>query len=141
MKLNGFKKAATTTLAGLASLAALGAVVVSGASPAIAAGTARTIHVGSDSDLSKNFSVYADLYDKNGNKVYHWQATSRKRGTSVNWNFTEGDGGWLDLWIDPGTSQRVPNLNISLDQNICYHIYQINGNGLGSYQNVAQCSY
>lgn len=121
MNLKGLKKkAAMTTLAGLA---VLGMVTVGNATPAVAAGQRHAICVQADQDAEYRFSVYADLYTGDGTKVYHWQATQRKQGSTIHWNFTDGnDGGWVNLWIDAAPGKRSAFLHQSLKHDIAYRI-------------------
>ena len=88
-----------------------------------AAGTPHTITVISSSPSAPKWSVYADLYDGQGQRVYHWQETNKKPNTSLTWNFTDGhDGGWVHLWVWLAPSQRFAFLKLPLGDDICYEI-------------------
>ncbi|MFC0429252.1 hypothetical protein [Kutzneria buriramensis] len=53
---------------------------------------------------SNTWSAQANLYDRNGNLVYHWQTGSiDKQGESVNWGYFSRDPqAWLDMWARTG---------------------------------------
>ncbi|GKT15465.1 hypothetical protein AVHY2522_08235 [Acidovorax sp. SUPP2522] len=88
-----------------------------------AAGTRHTITVNSSPQAHYKWSVYADLYNGKGERVYHWQELNKKPGSSLTWNYTDGnDGGWLHIWVDPSASQRASYLNLPLNKNHCYRI-------------------
>lgn len=91
------------------------------------AGTPHIISITSSKQMQTRWSVYADLFDGKGNKVYHWQETGHKAGDSINWKFTDGgDGGWVNIWIDPSPSQRFSYLTQTLKSNHCYNITEPN---------------
>ncbi|MCV9879006.1 hypothetical protein [Brenneria izbisi] len=109
-----------------AKLRLLGAMIGVGALLASAGASAvsdQYISVTSSKEAKYKYSVYADLYDGQGNFVYHWQNTGKKPGSSLRWNYTDGgDGGWLHIWIDPSPAQRASFLTLPLGVNHCYEI-------------------
>nr|WP_147247263.1 hypothetical protein [Brenneria salicis]NMN90038.1 hypothetical protein [Brenneria salicis ATCC 15712 = DSM 30166]RBP64313.1 hypothetical protein DES54_1088 [Brenneria salicis ATCC 15712 = DSM 30166] len=104
----------------LSAMIGVGAILLSvGASAA----SRQYIYVTSSKEARYKYSVYADLYDGKGNRVYHWQEKGKKPGSSLRWNYTDGgDGGWLHIWIDPSPAQRASFLTLPLGRNHCYEI-------------------
>ena len=99
------------------------AVLVLAGAAAHAAGTPHTITVKSAPSAIAKWAVYADLYDAHGNKVYHWQETNKKPGSSLTWNYTDGhDGGWMHIWVWPSPSQTYSFLTLPLNVDKCYQI-------------------
>lgn len=108
-----------------ASLAAIAtAVMLCGVSGPATAGGRHFINVVTDPGAKTNWSVYADLYDGKGRRVYHWQETNKKAGKgSVHWEYTDGgDGGRVHVWVYPSDSQTFSYTNLPLNKNHCYRI-------------------
>ncbi|GKT27077.1 hypothetical protein [Acidovorax sp. SUPP3334] len=121
----------------LTRLGFLAAAAIFISSGAHAASTSHRITITSSSQAVNKWSVYADLYDGKGKKVYHWQEVNKKPGALVNWNYNDGhDGGWLNIWIDPSGAQRASYLKVPLDKNPCYHITEPI---VGSVSTVRKC--
>jgi hypothetical protein len=118
---NRFWKSVAASLVGAAMLCGL-------AAPASAASQRHVIKVNPIKDAFGNkpdsrWSVYGDLYDRNGRKVYHWQETGKKPGKDyVRWEFTDnGGGGWVHIWIDAGNN-RHSFLRLPVNKNHCFQI-------------------
>ncbi|AXV79799.1 MULTISPECIES: hypothetical protein [Ralstonia solanacearum species complex] len=104
------------------------------------AGEQHLIAVTSSASQPENWSVYADLYDGKGNKIYHWQETGHKGGRKdyLRWNYTDGgDRGWLNIWIDHG-GKREAYLKLPLNQDHCFSIEPQTGNS-PSYVQSGHC--
>ena len=115
-----------------ASLAAalIGAVMVCGASAPASAGGRHYIRVDPHRLDTQKWSVYGDLYDGSGRKVYHWQETGKNGAKDyVRWEYTDGGGGWIDLYIDPAPGQRQTFLHLPLNGDHCYEFLGTNPDG------------
>lgn len=104
--------------------AAVGAAMLCGVNAPANAGGRHVISVTSTANGGEKWSVYGDLYNRNGQKVYHWQETGKPAGKDfVRWEYTDGgDGGWADIYIDPAPGQRHIYKRLRLNQNHCYVI-------------------
>jgi hypothetical protein len=106
------------------AVALLGAALFGGLSASASAAGRHVINVQPADDIKQKWSVYADLYDGKGRKVYHWQETGKKGGKArVLWTYKDGgDNGWVNIWIDGAPGKRSSFLNIPLNKDHCYFI-------------------
>lgn len=104
------------------AVAVAGAVMLCGLSaPASAAGVRHVLKVGPNNKQKAKWSVYADLYDGKGRKVYHWQQEGLWAfHAPIRWEFTDGgDGGHLDVYIYPHPKKPGKHLRLDLNHNHC----------------------
>ena len=85
------------------------------------------------------WSVQADLYDRNGNRVYHWETGSRTSSKAVKWGFYNGDPkAWLHMWVRTGNGRVHEFLGktATCDQDITF-----NGARGGSTHELRYCDW
>lgn len=75
-----------------------------------------------------SWSAQADLYDRNGNLVYHWQTGSISGvKKTVFWSYySEDPEAWLHLWARTGNGNVYAFLHVSGN---CSHIVSFNQYG------------
>lgn len=54
-------------------------------------------------NMSGVHSIQADLYDRNGKRVYHWEKWNVKSSKKVKWTYySEDPQAWLHMWVRMG---------------------------------------
>lgn len=124
--------------------ALLGAALFGGLSASASAAQRHVINVDPALDIKDKWSVYADLYDGKGHRVYHWQETGKNRSKArVRWTYRDGgDNGWVNIWIDAAPGKRSSFLHLPLNQDHCYFLDSSSISGVpGQVSKLPSCPF